>query len=469
VSAPERESTRELSLEDRLATFLTPTRARIYSMLMVAVIFGGYLVSITAGPVRSGGFTDAAGAVIGADYSAFYWAGHAVFHGRIGSLYDIDAQAEFLGALINPAEGRGEVHAFVSPPYWALFFLPFGALPYPIALTAFWILSALLLVGMVRVLRAELPQLERLGSTSRITALSLCFFPVLFSFLNGQTSMILLAVLVGFFVLLRRGDDFTAGLVLGLLAIKPQIAFGPTLILLAARRWRALLGAALGASIWLLIGVVAMPSAMAEYLVVAPELFEFLRSDDYQTWGQTSLYGLGTLALDPLSHLLGGIVGNAFLIAAVSTNMVLVFKTPWTPGTRRWDLAMAGALSLGLLSSPHLFLYDVALLALPLAILAARLNGEREGALLDGGPVLVATGVMAATVFFGPYLTLLEQNTMLSLGLPRVALQICSVAMLFFAMRIWQRAFAEPSEPRSISREGAGEPNAAKPPSESTH
>lgn len=437
-------------LERRLASFITPDRARIYSMLMVAVIFGGYLVSIGIGPLRSGGFTDAAGAVIGADYSAFYWAGHAVVHGRVDSLYDIEAQAEFLDVLIAPATDRGEVHAFVSPPYWALFFAPFGAMPYPVALTAFWLLSALLLVGMVRVLRAELPQLEALGSTARATALGLCFFPVLFSFLNGQTSMLLLAVWVGFFVLLRRGDDFTAGLVLGLLAVKPQIAFGPTLMLLAARRWRGLLGAALGASIWLIIGIVVMPGAMAEYLVVAPELFEFLRSDDYQTWGQTSLYGFGTLLLDPISHRLGGLVGNAFLVLAVVTNMVLVHRTPWTPGTPRWDLMMAGALTLGLLSSPHLFLYDVSLLALPLAILVARLDGECEGALLDGGPVLVASAVMAATVFFGPYLTLLEQNTMRDLGLPRMALQICSIAMLFFALRVWQRAFREgaaPSEP----------------------
>lgn len=467
MSAPAPESTRARRLEDRLAAFLTPARARIYSMLMVAVIFGGYLLSIAVGPMRSGGFTDAAGAVIGADYSAFYWAGQAVFHGRSDSLYDIEAQVEFLGALIAPAEGPDEVHAFVSPPYWALFFLPFGALPYPIALTAFWILSALLLVGMVRVLRAELPQLEALGSTWRITALSLCFFPVLFSFLNGQTSMLLLAVLVGFFVLLRRGDDFTAGLVLGLLAIKPQIAFGPTLMLLAARRWRGLLGAGLGASVWLLIGFVAMPGAMMEYRSLAPELLEFLRSDDYETWGQTSLYGLSTLLLDPLSHVLGGLVGNALLVTAVISNMVLVYKTPWTPGTKRWDLAMAGAFTLGLISSPHLFLYDVSLLALPLAILAARLNGEREGSLLDGGPILVATGVMAATVFFGPYLTLLEQNTMRDLGMPRVALQICSVAMLFFAVRIWQRAFAESSEAESVAH--ANTPSAAKAPLETAH
>ena len=34
----------------RLAAFVTPARARIYSTLMVAVVLGGYLVSIGAGP-----------------------------------------------------------------------------------------------------------------------------------------------------------------------------------------------------------------------------------------------------------------------------------------------------------------------------------------------------------------------------------------------------------------------------------
>lgn len=441
-----KDAPRARTLEGRLAAFLTPIRARTYSMLMAAVIFSGYVVSISAGPVTQGGFTDLAGAIVGADFSAFYWAGHAVLHGQADALYDIEAQAEFLNALIAPAEGRGEVHAFVSPPYWALFFVPFGALPYPVALTAFWALSLGALFGIARALQNELTELEALGSTPRLVALSLCFFPVLFSFLNGQTSMLLLAPITGTFVLLRRRDDFMAGLVLGLLAIKPQIAMGPVVILIAARRWRALLGAAVSASGWLVLGLVLMPQAMAEYLVVAPELFEFLRSEDYQTWGQTSLYGLATLFLDPLSHTAGSIVGNVVVGLATLANLVFVYRMPWKPGTARWDLGMAAALGLGFISSPHLFLYDASLFALPLAIVVARLGGEKEGQLLDGGPVLVATGLLAASLFFGPYLTLWVQNTLHDADLPRVALQVCSLAMLWFVVRLRQRAEREPDE-----------------------
>lgn len=429
----------------RLAAFVTPARARIYSTLMVAVVLGGYLVSIGAGPFRTGGFTDLAGAVIGADFTAFYWAGHAVVHGRVEQLYDIDAQLAFLDMLRAPAPSLAEVHAFVSPPYWALFFTPLGALPYPAALALFWALSFGLLWLNVRALGAELPQLEALGTPARRVALAIGFFPCLFSFLNGQTSMLLLTPLTLMFVLLRRREDFWAGMVLGLLAIKPQIAFGPAVILLFSGRFRALAGAALSASVWLALGVTLLPQAMADYVTLAPELFEFLRQDDYQTWGQTSLYGMVTLLLDPVWHDGATWIGNGLVLLAAGTNAFFAMRLPWSPGSARWDLSMAAMLGLGFLSSPHLFLYDVSLLLLPLGIVAARLHGEKEGALLDGGRVLVATAVMAATVFFGPYLTLGVQNTLSSWDLPRCALQLCTLAMLWFVVEVKRRAEREPA------------------------
>jgi hypothetical protein len=441
VTEPERAR----GLRDRIAAFVTPARARTYSALMVVVVLGGYLVSIGAGPFRTGGFTDLAGAVIGADFTAFYWAGHAVVHGRVEQLYDIDAELAFLDALRAPAPSLAEVHAFVSPPYWALFFAPLGALPYPAALALFWALSFALLWLNVRAISAELPELEALGTPARRVALAIGFFPCLFSFLNGQTSMLLLTPLTLTFVLLRRREDFWAGIVLGLLAIKPQIAFGPAVILLFSGRFRALAGAALSASVWLALGLFLMPGAMADYVVLAPELFEFLRQDDYQTWGQTSLYGLVTLLLDPIWHDGATWIGNAMVLLAAGANAIFARRLPWSPGSRRWDLSIAAMLALGLLSSPHLFLYDVSLMLLPLAIVVARLHGEKEGALLDGGPVLAATAVMAATVFFGPYLTLGIHNLLSSHDLPRVALQICTLGMLWFVIEVHSRAAREPA------------------------
>lgn len=433
------------TLEERFAAFLVPIRARRYSALMSAVIFGGYVASITLGVLTHGGFVDLSRAIIGADFSAFYWAGHTLLEGRTDLLYEIDAQTTFTNALIAPVPPHGDVHAFVSPPYWSLFFAPFAALPYPLAVALLWASSLGVLFALARAMRSELPTLRALGTTPRLVALALGFFPVLFSLLNGQTSMLVLAPLTALFVLLRRRRDFAAGMALGLLAIKPQLALGPVVLLVAARRWSALVGAAITASAWVALGLVLMPEAMATYRVVAPDLFEFLRSEEYETWGQTSLYGLATLFFDPLSHTVGTIVGDGVVIAATLTNAVLVYRLPWTPGSPRWDLGIAASLGLGLLSSPHLFLYDAALFALPLAIVLARLDGEKEGVLLDGGPVLLASALMAMALFFGPYLTLWEQRSLADMGLPRIALQLCTIAMLFFVVRVWQRAEREPS------------------------
>jgi hypothetical protein len=429
----------------RLAAFVTPERARTYSALVVLVVLGGYLVSIALGPLGTGGFTDLAGALIGADFSAFYWAGHAVTHGRAEQLYDIEAQAAFLDALRAPAPSSAEVHAFVSPPYWALFFAPFGVLPYPAALTVFWALSLALLGLNVRALSAELPALDALGPPGRRVALAIGFFPCLFSFLNGQTSLLLLTPLTLFFVLLRRREDLWAGLVLGLLAVKPQLAFGPVLLLVGAGRWRALAGAALSAAAWLALGIALLPQAMADYVVVAPELFEFLRQEDYETWGQTSLYGFVTLLLDPVWHDGGTWLGNAAVALAAAAILRTAHRLPWAPGSARWDLSMAALLALGLMTSPHLFLYDVSLFLLPLGIVTARLASERTPALLDGGPVLAATALLAAAVFVGPYLTLGVQNLLSAAALPRCVPQLCTLAMLAFVLQVARRAEREPS------------------------
>ena len=428
---------------ERFAAFVTAERARTYSALVVLVILGGYLVSIGLGPRHTGGFTDLAGALIGADFSAFYWAGHAVTHGGAEQLYDIEAQAAFLDALRAPAPSSAEVHAFVSPPYWALFFGPFGALPYPAALAAFWALSFALLGLNVRALSAELPALDALGPPGRRMALAIGFFPCLFSFLNGQTSMLLLTPLTLFFVLLRRGEDLWAGLVLGLLAVKPQLAFGPVLLLLGAGRWRALSGAALSASAWLALGTALLPQAMADYVAVAPELFAFLRQEDYETWGQTSLYGFVTLLLDPVWHDGGTWLGNGAIALSAAALLRAAHRLPWAPGSARWDLSMAALLGLGLLASPHLFLYDVSLFLLPLGIVTARLAGERDDALLDGGPVLAVTALLAAGVFVGPYLTLGVQNVLGAAHLPRCVPQLCTLAMLAFVVQVARRAERE--------------------------
>ena len=65
---------------------------------------------------------------------------------------------------------------------------------------------------------------------------------------------------------------------------------------------------------------------------------------------------------------------------------------------------------------------------------------RNDDVLLDGGPVLVATALMAASLFVGPYLTSFVQDALAADHLPRIALQLCTLAMLLFVVRVHQRA-----------------------------
>lgn len=431
--------------EALIARWLTPARARIYPATAMIVVLAGYVVSAAIGVGR----TDAAGAIVGADFSAFYWAGTALREGNTHGLYDIDAEARFLSALIAPATNEhGEVHAFVSPPYWALVFAPLSALPYDAALAVFWLLSTALLILNVGLLRRALPALRAIPLRRAVLA-AVAFFPVLFAFLDGQTSMIVLVPLVLAYAALRRERDFAAGLALGLLAIKPQLALGVVVILCGARRWRALSGAAISAGAWLAIGWTFLPDAMRDYAELAPELFEFLRRDDYYTWGQLSGYGFATMLLDPISHTAGTVGAYGAVLGLSVLNAWTWWRTPWTPGTRRWDLTMASSIAVGLVASPHLFLYDASLLLLSLAIVVAWLGSPGEiapaGPLLDGGPVLAATGVLWIALFAGPYLTGALLELLRAAEIPAVVVQLPTLAILYWAWRVRGAADGVPS------------------------
>lgn len=421
------------ALERRIAAWLTPQRVRLYPATAIVVVLVGYVVSISIGV----GPTDAAGAIIGADFSAFYWAGTALREGA-DHLYDMDAESELLAALIAPAPYDGEVHAFVSPPYWALFFAPFARLPYLVALAAFSTLSALLLALNVALLRHALG-LDRIP-LGRALLWALCFYPVPFAFLDGQTSMVVLFPLVLAYVALRRGKDFAAGLAIGLLAVKPQLAVCLGLVILGGRRWQALLGAAISGGACVALGWWLLPDAMREYAEVAPQLFVFLRDESYQQWGQLSIVGLGTLLLDPLSMTAGSILGYGLAIALALVILVENVRAEWKPGTRAWDLRIAASVLAGLVATPHLFLYDASLFLLPLAIVVAWLGSKDETQVLDGGRVLAAVGILWVALFAGPYLTDAIQDALVAMSLPPVVVQLPTLAILWLAWRLRDQA-----------------------------
>jgi hypothetical protein len=166
-------------------------------------------------------------------------------------------------------------------------------------------------------------------------------------------------------VLLLESRPFLAGLCLGGLVIKPQLAPCVPVALLAARRWRAIAGAAVssGTLLTLSIAIFGAPTWRA-FLASVPaaqagiqskrELWGYMQSlyAALRIWGAPAWLGYGAQTLCA-----------AAVLAAVAA---IVWRRPG--GSAEAALMAAAAL----LCTPYLLDYDLALAAVPLAWLAQR-------------------------------------------------------------------------------------------------
>jgi Glycosyltransferase family 87 len=157
--------------------------------------------------------------------------------------------------------------------------------------------------------------------------------------------------------LLRRRQDIAAGVLLGLVAVKPQLVFLAVVALLIHHRWRVVAAcgatvAAIGAISVLMVG----PSCSVAWLGSATKLGEF----------QIGIGLPGTLARWTASTAAAEI---AFLILAVIAVVVLIRirRRVATP------LFAAIAIALAVVIGLHTLAYDVLFLA-PLGMAVARTN-----------------------------------------------------------------------------------------------
>jgi alpha-1,2-mannosyltransferase len=224
----------------------------------------------------------AAGAAAAALFAAFdlyqwisaYYADH--FHNdftfyfaaaRIGLshgwswIYDLAMQQAELNAM-----GSGitvaELARYISPPPVAWLALPLTALPYPIA---YWTWSALLLVALGLAWLWAAPRAGRARVIYLLAAVG--WLPVIYGLQLGQPGLFVAAGVAGSYALLRANRPMWAGVALGALALKPQLAFLLPLALLAAREYRAFAGSLIALGALALLSAIALgPSGVSAYL-----------------------------------------------------------------------------------------------------------------------------------------------------------------------------------------------------------
>jgi hypothetical protein len=423
--------TSESSGERGLSRFLTRERIRAYPAVTFAVLLALAVYDRLAGK----GLLNAFDGALGGDFLSFYTGGAFVLRGRSLDLLSESAQLAFQRRVLG-ANVEG-ISVWVSPPYFAWFFSPLSLLPYPVAYVVFVAFSVTIVTVAFRALTRTLGLHQ---STARTWWVVLQYYPTLQWLLNGQITGLWLSVFIFVFLSLRAGRDARAGLALGLFACKPTLALGLAMALLVARRWVTLSCAVLTTTALLAVGFVTVPAAMREYLDRGPALVSFVRESGYHLAGLHGSFEFATLLLDGFSRRLASVAGLLVCGALVAAAGSQWLRAEWNAGSRIWDLRMTVTLALGVIASPHLYGYDLALLALPLWIVAAR-TSSTSGLPLDGGPVLRASAFVWALGLLGPALALAQEHlTRRILGVAAIV-QLGVLAIIVWAMRVHRLAF----------------------------
>lgn len=338
----------------RSGGFIDAARVRrVCIVILVAALAG-----VTALFAYSDGMRDYQGRPLGSDFSNVYAAGRMAVEGRAPLAYDWPAHYAEQQLVFDDPDIP--FYGWHYPPFFLLVAVLLAVLPYTAAWLAWMAASLPLYLASIR---AIVPQKGAL--------LAAAAFPAVFvNFIHGQNGF-LTAALIGAGLLLLDRRPLVAGLLIGLLAYKPQFGVLIPLVLMATGRWRAFAAAA---------ATVLMLSA-ASTLAFGPDIWRAFAESGQLTRavvlesGNTGWEKIQSLfsALRALGAPVGlAYAGQGVLFIAVAASIVRLWRSDAVH-----EMKAAGLIVASLLATPYILDYDLTALAPAIAFLAAR--GLRDG------------------------------------------------------------------------------------------
>ena len=330
-----------------------------------------------------------------ADFRQLYVAGYMVRTGHRTQLYDYAAQAYFQNTLVSNDE---RALPFIRPAYQALMFVPFSLLPYRTAYLGFLLLNVLLLALAFLILQPRLRGLSRVWP-GLPPALFLGFYPVALALMQGQDSILLLALLAAALVSLERNRDLTAGALAGVGLFKFQIVVPIVLLFLLWRRWRFVKGFMFSA---ILVGLLSfITSGCAETVVFVHSLLS-VGAGLPAVPGEINF----PLRINIMANLRGLIYGLASLrvpqrwlqVTTLLLSSIVVISVRARGRQQRGGDALVLAITAGVVVSYYLFIHDLSILLIPIVLTLDRFI-SRNG---TGEPFGRAAAAISALLFVAP-------------------------------------------------------------------
>ena len=294
-----------------------------------------------------------AGPLKGADFIHFYTLGHLAATGRADAIYDVKAVHQAQVALVP--ESDPDRYPTVYPPQAALLFAPFSGWSYLTALL-FWNVMTIAIYGVI--VWSACRRVSGQHSDRRLIVAAAAAFPPFWSLIvYGQITILIAAAFWLGWLALEHRQSFLAGAAFGLLALKPQFGIPLAAVVLACGEWRMLAGAISSVAAQVLVIWFAFGStifiAFANSLRVTVTYADWLESKPFMSH-----------SLRAVTRLFPNGIGLPLwltLSTIVLWYTVRVWKSD-APVRIRLGVVMLASL----LVNPHVIVYDVTLLALPL-------------------------------------------------------------------------------------------------------
>jgi hypothetical protein len=324
------------------------------------------------------------------DFTAFYVGGTLLREGQTSDLYSQALQEPLHTTLIAP-DREGNL-PFVNTPVAAALVLPatFLSLDAAYRLWSLVELAVLILAVVLAVRSVEWPDGTPRAWQVAAGAAALAGVGTLTMFIQAQWSPVLALGLVLAYRAWNRGRQATGAALLVVSAgiAKPHLALGLLAFMIGWRNRRVLLGA-VGGAVALVVASLALvgPAGVAGFVSILAS-----STTRWELATMVSFIGVvGSVFGNGLTAHLIGLVASLLACAAAVWLGTTVRRDP-----SRLDTALAGAVVLSLLASPHAYPDDLVMLA-PALVIGVAAAGRRMGSAALGftSPVALVFGAWA--------------------------------------------------------------------------
>lgn len=373
---------------DAPAHWLDLVRVRLYGGAMLFA----YAAIMVVWACSTDGFRSARMMRPGADFSVFWSASWLLRSGAPVDIYDYARLQPVILAHGSVPPDSAFYLPWLYPPMFLWFVLPLALMPFALSYVVFVAGSGAAYAG------ALLRWLHPRDGARAAAWIGVLAFPGIFLAATIGQNALLTAALAAWGLLLLPRRPLLAGMLLGMLTIKPQLALVFPLALLAGREWRALAGATASALLLALASVAAFGwDTVPAFVRNAAMLTELVLHDGMRAW-----YASPT-ALS-MARLAGGSPTLALALqAVVGLGALAALARVWSRRRHMAPRAAAAAVA-ALLSSPYLWYYELAWLGIAIAALAS--DGARRGWLRGERPLLVLAWLLPMLMFANALLQL---------------------------------------------------------------